>query len=167
MDPRFLKWLGEALVQYSQNVQALEKMMALAGADRSFTSKLSDVMPTLTPLPLSGEKTDEFYREWLSFFDAVPRKDHDELKARLAAVEAECEQLKETLEKLVQGMAGFKVLPEAMNPWLELARKAMSAHIEWLRKFRKSEGPLPGNPPGQKEPETRVEPGGNRPEKEG
>lgn len=139
MDPRFLKWLGEALVHYSHNMQSLERMMALTGADRTFVAKMSELVPTLTPMPLSSEKMDEFYREWLAFFDAVPRKDHEELKMKVTALERECEQLRGTLENLVQGMAGLKMFPEAMNPWLELARKAMAAHMEWLEGFGKTE----------------------------
>jgi len=137
MDPRFLKWMGEALIHYSQNVQTMEKMTAFTGADKTFVSKMSELMPTLTPHPLSSEKMDEFYREWLVFFDAVPKKDHEELKKKVMALEKECEQLRGTLENLVQGMAGLKVFPEAMNPWLELARKAMAAHMEWLAEFGK------------------------------
>jgi len=146
MDPRFMKWLGEALIQYSQNVQAMEKMMSFTGADKTFLSKMSELMPSLSPHPLSSEKMDEFYREWLAFFDAVPRKDHEELKKKVMALEKECEQLRGTLENLVQGIAGLKAFPEAMNPWLELARKAMSAHMEWLSEFGKIK-----NVPGKKE----------------
>ena len=137
MDPRFMKWMGEALIHYSQNVQAMEKMMSVTGADKTFLSKMSELMPALTPHPLSSEKMDEFYREWLAFFDAVPRKDHEELKKKVMALEKECEQLRGTLENLVQGMTGLKYFPEAMNPWLELARKAMAAHMEWLKEFGK------------------------------
>lgn len=140
MDPRFLKWLGEALIHYSSNIQAMEKVMAFSGADKTFISKMSELVPTLTPMPLSSEKMDEFYREWLAFFDAVPRKDHEALKGKVTALEKECEQLRGTLDNLVQGLAGLKYFPEAMNPWLELARKAMAAHMEWLEDFRKTPG---------------------------
>jgi len=132
-----LKWLGEALVHYSNNIQAMEKVMAFAGTDKTFVSKMSELVPTLTPMPLSSEKMDDFYREWLAFFDAVPRKDHEELKKKVTALEKECEQLRGTLENLVQGIAGLKAFPEAMNPWLELARKAVTAHMEWLSEFSK------------------------------
>jgi len=115
----------------------MEKMMAFTGADRTFISKMSELMPALTPHPLSSEKMDEFYREWLAFFDAVPRKDHEELKKKVTALEKECEQLRGTLENIVQGMAGLKAFPETMNPWLELARKAMASHMEWLSEFGK------------------------------
>ena len=137
MDPRFLKWMGEALIHHSQNVQTMEKMMAFTGADKTFISKMSELMPALTPQPLSSDKMDEFYREWLAFFDAVPRKDHEELKKKVTALEKECEQLRGTLENIVQGMAGLKAFPETMNPWLELARKAMASHMEWLSEFGK------------------------------
>lgn len=137
MDPRFMKWLGEALIHYSQNVQTMEKMMAFTGADKTFVSKMSELMPALTPHPLSSEKMDEFYREWLAFFDAVPRKDHEALKSKVTALEKECEQLRRSLENVVQGVAGLKVFPEAMNPWLELARKTVAAHMEWLTEFGK------------------------------
>jgi hypothetical protein len=140
MDPRFLKWLGDALIHYSNNIQAMEKVMAFSGADKTFISKMSELVPTLTPMPLSSEKMDEFYREWLVFFDAVPRKDHEALKGKVMALEKECEQLRGTLDNLVQGLAGLKYFPEAMNPWLELARKAMAAHMEWLEDFRKTPG---------------------------
>ncbi len=137
MDPRFMKWLGEALIQYSQNVQAMEKMMSFTGADKTFLSKMTELMPSLTPHPLTSEKMDEFYREWLAFFDAVPRKDHEALKQKVTALEKECEQLRSSLDNLVQGVAGLKAFPEAMNPWLEMARKTVAAHMEWLTEFGK------------------------------
>ncbi|HPC74688.1 MAG TPA: hypothetical protein P5551_09400 [Syntrophales bacterium] len=143
MDPRFLKWLGEALVHYSNNIQAMEKVMAFAGADKTFVSKMSELVPTLTPMPLSSEKMDDFYREWLAFFDAVPRKDHEALKGKVTALEKECDQLRGTLENLVQGMTGLKHFPETMNPWLELARKTMAAHMEWLSEFGKMGSTVP------------------------
>jgi hypothetical protein len=140
MDPRFLKWLGEALIHYSSNIETMKKAMAFAGADKTFISKMSELVPTLTPMPLASEKMDEFYREWLAFFDAVPRKDHEALESKVMALEKECDQLRKTLENLVQMTSGFKLMPEAMNPWLELARKAVAAHMEWLEEFKKTPG---------------------------
>ncbi len=106
MDPRFLKWMGETLSLYASNLEALEKMATVAEMEKSAWAKFGEYLPTISPPPYSSDKMDECYREWLSFLGAVPRSDLEALQKKVAALEEECDQLRQSLDMLVQGLSG-------------------------------------------------------------
>jgi hypothetical protein len=53
------------------------------------------------------------------------------------SLEEECEQLRESLEMLVQGLSGVRQIPAAMNQWVDLAKTITAVHREWLEDFRR------------------------------
>ena len=80
---------------------------------------------------------DKFYREWLSFLGAVPQSDLVALQKKVEALEEECIQLRQSLEKLVQGLSGVRQIPAAMNQWVDLAKTITTVHREWLEDFKR------------------------------
>ncbi|HVO67953.1 MAG TPA: hypothetical protein VMT12_15860 [Syntrophales bacterium] len=137
MDHRFLKWMGEALCLYASNLESLEKLTSWGGVEKSAWSRLGENMPSLSPPPFSSGEMDAFYREWLSFMGAVPKSDLVALQKKVSALEDECDQLRQSVDVLVQGLSGVRQMPEAMNQWVDLAKTITSAHREWFKDFRR------------------------------
>jgi hypothetical protein len=137
MDPRFLKWMGETLCLYASNLAAIEKMTAAAGMEKSAWAKFGEYLPVTSPASFSYDKMDESYREWLSFLGAVPKSDLEVLQRKVAALEEECDQLRQSLDMLVQGLSGVRQIPAAMNEWVDLAKTITTVHREWLEDFRR------------------------------
>lgn len=143
MDPRVLKWWGEALTLMASNLEFLQKTMPKTGAETSEWFKAWESLPGLSKPPFSTETMEKSYREWLSFLGAVPRSDYEALKNRTDALETECEKLKQTIETLVENASNYPGVSGMVSPWLELARKTMDAHMEWLKQFQKGWGEEP------------------------
>ena len=126
IDPRLLKWWGELLIACASNLEVLKKLTDF-GAEAQHWHELWKSVPGVPKPPLPFKDIDEGQRIWLAVFDAVPRRDYDNLKERLAAVEEECEKLRSTLNQVTAAMTGLRNLPEAMAPWLELAQITMKS----------------------------------------
>jgi hypothetical protein len=137
MNPRLLKWIGETLCLYASNLEALEKMAAAAGMEKPTWSKFGEYLPAISPPPFSSEEMDAFYSEWLSFLGAVPKSDFEALRKKTAALEEECDQLRQSLDMLVHGLSGVQQIPAAMNQWVDLAKTLTAVHREWFADFRK------------------------------
>ena len=137
MDHRFLKWMGEALYLYASNLECLEKLTPWGGVEKSAWSRLGENMPALSPPPFSPDEMDAFYREWLSFLGAVPKSDVQVLQKKVTALEEECDQLRQSIDMLVQGLSGVRKIPAAMNQWVDLTKTITSVHREWLEDFRR------------------------------
>ena len=149
MDPRFLKWMGETLSLYASNLEALEKMATMIGVDKSAWAKFGEYLPTISPPPYSSDKMDECYREWLSFLGAIPRSDLNALQKKVTALEEECDQLKQSLDMLVEGLSVAQQIPAAMNQCVDLGKTITAVHLEWLKDFR-SHWDKPGEKEGKK-----------------
>ena len=122
---------------FASNLEALEKMMKMAGQGTDWAGMWKNV-PGMPKAPFPPETMENFHREWLGLFGAVPAKDYEDLKKKAAALEAQCEELKKALEEVARGMAGMKEMPEVIKPWLELADQAAKTHVEWFSEFRKT-----------------------------
>ncbi|HET6461576.1 MAG TPA: hypothetical protein VFG29_12425 [Syntrophales bacterium] len=149
MDPRFLKWMGETLCLYASNVAAVKKMAAASGMETSAWARFGEYLPRISPPPFSYDKMDECYREWLSFLGAVPKSDLDALKEKVTVLEEECEQLRQSLDMLVQALSGVQQIPVTINQWVDLAKTVTAVHREWLKDFR-SHWDKPGKKEGEK-----------------
>ncbi len=136
MDPRFLKWMGETLVLYASNLAAVEKMKAASGMEDSAWERFGQYLTTISAPPFSYDMMDEHYREWLSFLGAVPKSDLEALQKKVVVLEEECEQLRQSLDMLVQGLSGAQHIPMAINQWVDLAKTVTAVHREWLKDFR-------------------------------
>ena len=137
IDPRLLKWWGELLIAGASNLEVLKKLTG-SGAEAEHWYDLWKSIPGVPKPPLPIKDIDEAQRIWLAVFDAVPRRDYDNLKERLTAVEEECEKLRSTLDQVTAAMTGFTNLPDAMTPWLELAQTTMKSHMRWLSELGSS-----------------------------
>lgn len=139
VDPRLLKWWGELLVACASNLEVLKRLTG-SGVKVEPWYELWKSVPGVPkpPFPIKDKDIDEIQRIWLAVFDAVPRRDYDNLKERLTAVEEECEKLRSTLNQVTAAMTGLRNLPEAMIPWLELAQMTMKSHMKWLSELGKS-----------------------------
>lgn len=137
MDPRFLKWMGETMCVYASYLTSSEKKASWCKVERLEWSKFIEFMPSLSPPPFSSDQMDAFYREWLSFLGAVPKSDLETLQKKIAALEEECDQLRQSIDMLVQGLSGVQQIPAAMNQWIDLAKTITAVHREWLEDFRR------------------------------
>ena len=137
VDPRLLKWWGELLIACASNLEALKKLTG-SGVGVEPWYDLWKSVPGVPEPPFPIKDIDEIQRIWLAVFDAVPRRDYDNLKERLTAVEEECAKLRSTLNQVTAAMTGLRNLPEAMIPWLELAQMTMKSHMKWLSELGKS-----------------------------
>lgn len=149
MDPRFLKWMGETLCLYASNISAVKKMAAASGMEKSAWARFGEYLPVISPPPFSYDKMDECYREWLSFLGAVPKADLDALQKKVIVLEEECEQLRQSLDMLVQGLSGAQQIPAVIDQWVDLGRTITAVHREWLNDFR-SRWDKPGKKEGKK-----------------
>jgi hypothetical protein len=136
MDPRFLKWMGETLCLCASNLAAIEKMTAAVGMEKSSWAKFGEYLPMISPPPFSYDEMDERYREWLCFLGAVPKSDLEAMQKKVAALEEECDQLRQSLDMLVQGLSGAQQIPAAINQWVDLGKTITAVHREWLKDFR-------------------------------
>jgi hypothetical protein len=137
IDPRLLKWWGELLIAGASNLEVLKRLTG-SGAEAEHWYDLWKSVPGVPKPPLPIKDIDEAQRIWLALFDAVPRRDYDNLKERLAAVEEECAKLRSTLNQVTAAMTGLGDLPEAMAPWLEVAQMTMKSHMKWLSELGKN-----------------------------
>jgi hypothetical protein len=126
----------------ARNLNSLEKAPAWSAGwpEDAGTAWLAmwQSIPGAPKAPYSPEAMERFYREWLSFFGAVPRKDYEDLKQKFEALLAQREGMGKAMEAISQSLSGFKEVPEAMKPWLEFVDKAAKAQMEWLSDLGKS-----------------------------
>ena len=128
MHPDFLKWMAQAMAQWAEMIEKGQRERE--GPPGAWLTALSP--------PFPGREWERFYREWLSFMGAVPKKDHEELEKKVAALEAEVEFLREGLAALAAGLSGWKDMPQALKPWFEFANQAARAQAEWFSELNKS-----------------------------
>lgn len=136
IDPRLLKWWGELLIACASNLEVLQRVTK-PGAEIEHWHDLWKSVPGLREPSFPIKDIEEAQRMWLAVFDAVPRRDYDNLKERLSAVEEECEKLRSTLNQVTEAMTSLRNLPEAIAPWLELAQMTMESHMQWLAELGK------------------------------
>jgi len=137
MNPRFLKWMGETLSLYASDLEALERIGEVAEIKKPARLGFGKCMRTVSPPPCPFDETDECYREWLSLLGAVPKSDVEAAQKKVAALEEECDQMKQSLDMLVQGLSGAEQMPAAMKQWVDLAKTITAVHREWLEDFRR------------------------------
>ena len=121
----------------SSNIELWNSMMNREKGQQQWDEILNSY-PRLTPPLVSLQNIQEVHRQWLTLFEAVPKRDYDVLKERLETVEEECEKLRNTLQELTTAMVDLEHLPQKMAPWLELAQNAMQSHMEWLGELGKN-----------------------------
>jgi hypothetical protein len=132
MDPKFLKWMAEAMEYAAGNMKLMEKSSGWPQDARAAWLKMWPSLPGFPAPPMAPEGMERLYREWLALFGAVPLKDYEELKARVEELEAQRERAGKAMDLLAQGMADLKDVPEAMKPWMEFMDKAAKAQMEWF-----------------------------------
>jgi len=137
IDPRLLRWWGELLIACASNLEVLKRLTG-PGVGVEHWYDLWKSVPGVPKPPLPIKDIDEVQRMWLAVFDAVPRRDYDNLKERLTAVEEESEKLRSTLNQVTGAMTRLKNLPETMAPWLELGQMTMKNHMQWLTELGKN-----------------------------
>lgn len=137
IDPSLLKWGGELMIACASNLEMLNKLTE-PGAQTQHWDKLWESVPGVPKPPIPVKDIDEVQRIWLAAFDAVPRRDYDNLKEQLAAMEEECRKLKNTLTQVTTAMTDLRNLPETMVPWIELAQMTMKSHTKWLSELGQS-----------------------------
>ncbi len=125
------------LIGCAANLEVLKRLTG-TGVGTEQWYDLWKSVPGVPEPPLPIEDVDEAQRMWLAIFGAVPRRDYDNLKGRLAVVEEECEKLRSALNQVTQAMTGLKNLPETMAPWLQLAQMTINNHMDWLSELGKS-----------------------------
>ncbi len=119
----------------ASNFEMMEKMGVKPPDPGGFSSLWSQVPGAGSP-PGSAEAIEAAYRDWLALFGAVPKKDYEDLKKKHQALESEAERLRQAMQSMAKGMAGFKEAPEVMKPWMDLAERTLKDYMGWLSEFQ-------------------------------